>query len=67
MNDHLCQYEWDLLSHCAGDPMPGLTWGAAMSVALESLESEGLIARSGGAYAVTQKGLAELAKRKAQP
>lgn len=52
----LCEYEVDVLRECNGEQVPGLTWGAAMSVALEALEGEGLIARAGGVYSITAKG-----------
>jgi len=60
VND-LCAYEIDVLRVCAGEQVPGMQWGAAMGQALECLECAGLVARSGGAYAATDKGRSYLA------
>ncbi len=40
----LCAFEVDILRVCAGGTVEGFGWGAAVSVALESLSSAGLIA-----------------------
>lgn len=57
MTNKLCEYEMNLLRHCNGEEISGLSWGAAMSVALEYLESDGLIESRSGSYKITQKGI----------
>lgn len=57
----LCEYELDVLRECANRrPKHPVIWGAAMSVALESLQSAGLIDRCRGVYFATEKGFARL-------
>lgn len=56
---NLCDFEIDVLRECNGEKVSGLSWGAAMSVALECLESSGLIERCTSGYSIT-----ELGKRK---
>jgi hypothetical protein len=56
----LCDYEVKVLRLCAGQDVPDLQWGAAMSVALESLKGFGLVDCTNGAYRATKTGLNQL-------
>lgn len=52
----LCDYEVKVLRACAGEKPEGLSWGAAMSVAIECLEGRGLIERGPAGYRATESG-----------
>lgn len=60
MTAQLLPIEKDVLRACNGEEVPGLAWGAAMSVCLEYLEAGGWLEtrdRDGGvAYELTAKG-----------
>jgi hypothetical protein len=58
--DDLCDYELDVLRVCAGVNVPGMRWGAAMSVALECLSGRGLVEAPGGRYTATAAGRARV-------
>lgn len=58
----LCEFERSVLRVVAGEKVPGMSWGAAMSVALEFLSGSNLIHHEAGVYRITEAGLAELAK-----
>jgi hypothetical protein len=62
----LCDYEMKVLRECAGERVPGLSWGAAMGAALDALSGNGLIERVGIRYEATKKGRVhvELAARR---
>ncbi len=60
-NAGLCEFELKVLRECAGEPQPDLSWGAAMSAALETLKSRGLVERSRRFYVATEAGLKQLA------
>lgn len=66
MND----YERDVLRHIAGEDVPGLTWGAAMSEAVEWLFKHGYVGRlrmpdGGWKYLITDAGRALLIQAQA--
>ncbi len=61
---NLCDYEISILKVCAGIPVPGLQWGAAMGQALEFLSGSGLVHRSHqGVYSATEAGKELLASQ----
>lgn len=55
MSEELCEFEIEVLMGMAG-LMPSKPWGAAVSVALETLESRGLVALLAGGYILTEEG-----------
>jgi hypothetical protein len=63
----LCDYELKVLRECAGERVPGLSWGTAMGAALESLSGNGLVERIGTRYEATKKGRVQLALSRATP
>ena len=60
----LTDYDIRVLRCIAGEDVPGLKWGAAMSVALEALQHSGLVTPSPGQICITDKGRELLAARK---
>ncbi len=60
----MVKYEAEVLRCIAGEDVPGLSWGAAMSVALESLRGKRLVRMVGNRAQITDKGKAALAARK---
>lgn len=61
----LDQYDIDILRMLDGQDVPGLRWGAAMSVAVESLVGRGLVTR-GPTHTITEAGRAALANHKGE-
>ena len=60
----LIQFEVNVLRALAGIEVPGMAWGAAMSVAMETLANHHLIIVDGSQFGtVTAKGREYLAKR----
>lgn len=58
-------YERDVLRHIAGEDIPSLAWGAAMSEAIEWLFSNGFVGKirlpgGGWKYLITDAGRAAL-------
>lgn len=64
MSAGLTDYELDLLRCLNGEDVPGLRWGAAMSVSVEYLYHRGYATRKissrGIEYVITEKGKAAL-------
>ena len=54
----LTDYDISVLRCIAGEDVPGLKWGAAMSVALETLQGSGYATRGAGRVQLTEKGRA---------
>ncbi len=63
----LIPYERDVLRNIAGQDVPGLSWGAAMSVALESLHGKRLVRIVGNRAQITDEGRAALAEQDTTP
>jgi hypothetical protein len=61
----LCDYELQVLRECAGERVPGLSWGAAMGAALDVLLVNGLVERRGSRIEATKKGYVHLALARA--
>ena len=57
----MTSYERDILRHLSGEDVPGLAWGAAMSVAVEWLQGMGYVTR-GSKVTITDAGRAALTK-----
>ncbi len=53
----LCEFEIKILRVCAGEAVPGIEWGAAMGVCLETLRSAGLIDCVRGHYTANTAGV----------
>jgi len=57
----LCDFEINVLRICGGENIEGMHWGAAMSVALESLVGSGLAEKTFGPdgidFKITQAGI----------
>ena len=56
----MTDFERKILRHLNGEDVPGLTWGAAMGVAIEWLEDNGYIRNNSGDYEITDTGRAAL-------
>lgn len=61
----LSEYELKILRLLNGEDVPGLAWGAAMSVAIETLYEMRLAKRNGGRYEITDAGRDALKAREA--
>lgn len=55
----LTEYELKVLREIGGQPQPDLIWGAAMSVALGTLQADGYVTR-GPRPKITDKGRKEI-------
>lgn len=66
----LGEFDREVLRSLNGEDVPGLAWGAAMSVAIEYLHGKGLVTRrmktSGLTYEISDKGRAALAAAEAK-